>query len=386
MIAEIIIKKLTSHLNKEEEILFKKWLSKNDENFLTYQRLKKLQKENLPLPDISNIDSSASWRHIMNIQKKRKPKAPILNIGLLKYAAIFIGIIGCFLFYLYSNEDQINQIQLDPNAIILELDNGETQILSQEGTSAIVDLDGNLLGRKVDGLMDYSQNEIDANQFEVVRYNTIRVPNGKTFKIVLSDGTAVNLNAGSSLKYPVKFIDGQHRQVTLTGEAFFDVQKNEKSPFIVTTGTMDVRVLGTKFNLTSYPEDLHQSTVLVEGSVRLYETGSKYDNDNSTLLSPGFKADWDNSDKKMIINKVNTDIYTGWIEGKLVMKKMNFSNIIQRLQRHYDVSITNEYKELNDRIFTATFEKESIEEVLETFKIETPFDYQISGPNIKIIK
>ena len=158
------------------------------------------------------------------------------------------------------------------------------------------------------------------------------------------------------------------------------------SPFIVTTGTLDVRVLGTKFNLTSYPEDLQQSTVLVEGSVSLYETGSSYNKDDSTLLSPGFKADWDGSDKKMVINKVNTDIYTGWIEGKLVMKKMNFSNIIQRLQRHYDVSITNEYKELNDRIFTATFEKETIEEVLETFIIETPFKYEIIGNKIKINK
>ena len=88
------------------------------------------------------------------------------------------------------------------------------QILTQEGTSTIIDPNGHLLGKKGDGLVDYSQNETGNNEVKELQYNTIRIPNGKTFKIVLSDGTMVNLNAGSSLKYPVKFIGGQNRQVT----------------------------------------------------------------------------------------------------------------------------------------------------------------------------
>lgn len=387
MIAEIIIKKLKGHLNEKEEILFKKWLAENDENFLNFQRLRKLQHDNIPLPNIGDLNSQEAWKRISTTRESYRLKTNYISYKkLIKYAAVFIGLMGCFLFYVVSNKDEAHQIQLDPNVITLELGNGEKQILSEGGASVIIDPNGHLLGKKGDGLVDYSQNEIYDNEDKIVQYNTIRIPNGKTFKIVLSDGTMVNLNAGSSLKYPVKFISGQNREVTLTGEAFFDVKKNDSSPFIVTTGTMDVRVLGTKFNLTSYPEDLHQSTVLVEGSVKLYETGKAYDNDDSILLSPGFKADWDASDKKMTVNEVNTDIYTGWIEGKLVMKKMTFSNIIQRLQRHYNVSISNEYKELNDRIFTATFEKETIEEVLETFTIETPFEYEINGTEIKIKK
>ncbi len=387
MISEIIVKKLTSHLSKEEELLFKKWLSENDENFLTFQRLKKLHHDNIPLPNINKLNSKEAWQLILDTQEKYTSNTKGNTYGsLFKYAAIFIGIFGCFLFYISNNEENFIEIKPDPTAITLELENGETQILSQTGTSAIIDLNGHVLGRKVGGAVDYSQNDIDNNKIEELQYNTIRIPNGKTFKIILSDGTAVILNAGSSLKYPVRFFKEQNREVTLMGEAFFDVEKNENSPFIVTTETMDVRVLGTKFNLTSYPEDLHESTVLVEGSVSLYERGGSFDKDNSTLLSPGFKADWHTSDKKMVINKVNTDIYTGWIEGKLVMKKMNFSNIIQRLQRHYDVSIVNDYVELNDRIFTATFEKETIEEVLETFSIETPFKYEIKENKIKITK
>ncbi|WP_419212038.1 FecR family protein [Maribacter sp. X9] len=386
MIAEIILKKLSGQLNREEEILFKKWLYDNDENFLTYERLEELHHAHKLLPDIDELDPNEAWKIITNSLEQNRPnkRKPIYNKSLLRYAAVFIGLGGLFFLFRSFNNEVATSIEIDSNAITLELGNGEVQILSQKGAAKILTNKGDLLGNKGNGIIDYSQNEISENDVGALEYNTIHIPNGKTFEIILSDGTVVNLNAGSSLKYPVKFIKGKNRQVSLTGEAFFDVRKNEHSPFIVASGTMAVRVLGTKFNVSSYPEDTYQSTVLVEGSVRLYETGVDYDANNSTLLSPGYKADWNASDKKMMVNKVNTELYTGWIEGKLVMKKMNFSNIIQRLQRRYDVKIINEYKELDERIFTATFETETIREVLETFKVETPFEYEIKGDEIRI--
>ena len=388
MIAEIILKKLCGQLDREEEILFKKWLSENDENFLTYKRLKELHRNKVLLPNINDINPQEAWELISTEIQKNKPTKNnrFLYNSLLRYAAVFVGLIGCLFIYRSLNTQDVIETQIDPTAIILEMGNGEIQVLSQQGKSSIVADNGNILGRKDDGVVDYSLNQVAEDDDFVLEYNTIRVPNGKTFKIVLSDGTTVNLNSGSSLKYPVKFIKGENRKVSLIGEAFFDVRKNEHSPFIVTTGKMDVRVLGTKFNVTSYPEDTNQSTVLVEGSVRLYEAGEAYDEDDSTLLSPGYKADWNTTDKQMIVNKVNTELYTGWIEGKLAMKKMKFSNIIQRLQRHYNVKIINDYEALNERFFTATFEIETIQEVLETFKIETPFEYEINGDSIRIYK
>lgn len=388
MIAEIILKKLNGHLSKEETILFKKWLSENDVNFLTYQRLKELHTKHIPFPKIDDLDPKEAWEIISKTLEKGKQKREktISYRGFLRYAAIFVGLVGCFFLYTLFQGEKLTHGEPDPMAITLELGNGEIQILSQEGTTNIITSNGDLLGTKKNGIVDYSKNDINEDEIVDLEYNTIHIPKGKTFKIVLSDGTSVHLNAGSSLKYPVKFISGKNRQVFLTGEAFFDVLKNEYSPFIVTSGTMDVRVLGTKFNITSYPEDTQQSTVLVEGSVRLYETGKDYDEDDSTLLSPGHKLDWNTADKTMIVNTVNTELYTSWMSGKLVMKEMNFSNIIQRIERHYNVSITNEYEELNSRIFTATFETESIEEVFETFTLETSFEYEINGDQIRILK
>jgi ferric-dicitrate binding protein FerR (iron transport regulator) len=138
--------------------------------------------------------------------------------------------------------------------------------------------------------------------------------------------------------------------------------------------------------MTAYPEDFNSSMVLVEGSVGLNTTDSNYQKENSFLLKPGFKASWDSSDRKIITEKVDTDHYTAWLEGKLVLRQMRFKDILQKLQRHYNVTIFNEFEALNNRVFTATFDIESIEEVLNTFAEETSFAFEINGEQITILK
>lgn len=385
LIAEIIIRRIKGDLNPQEEIHFQKWLSESDENRLTFKRLQKLHALNVPMPNLDKLDAKEAWQ-LLTYSKRgnRRDFAKFYGKKLLRYAAIFIGIFGCFLAYRSFRGETLIVDSVDPNSITLDLGNGNLQVLTKEGTLTITNSEGIVLGEKVDGLVDYSKSKTDDENDSVLQYNTLRIPHGKTFKVVLSDGTLVHLNAGSSLKYPVKFHKHKNREVVLVGEGFFDVAKNENSPFIVTSGGVDVRVLGTKFNITAYPEDKSQNTVLVEGSVRLYESGDTYNVEKSTLLSPGYKAEWNPNAKSIELEKVTTEIYTGWINGKLMMKEMVFSNIVKRLQRHYNVTITSENRALNDRVFTATFEKESIWEVLETFKLETPFEYVIEGDHILI--
>lgn len=386
MIVKIILKKLKGHLSEEEEILFEKWLAEDDENLLTFQRLTNLQGNSKELRDIHHLDPQKAWKIIQRELHTNKPNSrPATSYAkFMRYAAVFVGVIGLSLLYRSFYMEKQVEIAPDPTAIRLELGNGETRILTQSGSTEIVTKDGNVLGSKADGVVDYSQNNVDEDDIEV--YNTLHIPNGKTFKIVLSDGTIVNLNAGSTLEYPVKFIKGQQRKVTLTGEAFFDVKKDENSPFIVTSRSLDIRVLGTQFNVTSYPEDTDQKTVLVEGSVSLYESGGDYDQDNSTLLAPGEMASWESADKKISVKQVDTELYTSWMQGKLVLKGMKFKDIEKRLERHYGVSIQNKNKELEDRVFTATFDVETIEEVLNTFVSETSFDYVIEKDQITILE
>ncbi|MGB3775962.1 MAG: FecR domain-containing protein [Leeuwenhoekiella sp.] len=385
MIVKIILKKLRGTLREEEEILFKKWLFENAENIKTYNRLKNLKQQNGTLPDIDDLDPNEAWKVISATLSENNNKKTFSrsNSNFWRYAATVAVIVGSFVFYNSMGFFSNSEPKVDKNAIILKVGDGHNQVLSYKGNSTIVNSDGQSLGEKSDGVIDYTESSNDNLKIE---YTTLQIPNGKKFKIVLSDGTLVHLNSGSSLRYPSRFQNGKNREVTLTGEAYFDVKKNEREPFIVTAGSMAVRVLGTSFNVRDYPEESNQNTVLVEGAVQIYEAGSLYNKDRATLLSPGFKAEWNASLKKTRIDKVDIDLYTGWTEGKLIMKKVSFSTIIKRLERHYGVQIKNEYTDLNERTFTATFESESIDQVLETFAIETPFTYEIDIDQIRIYK
>ncbi len=147
---------------------------------------------------------------------------------------------------------------------------------------------------------------------------------------------------------------------------------------------MDIMVLGTKFNVSAYPEDLQINTVLVEGSVSIFDSELGYYATTASLLEPGDKAAWDKVHSDINVEKVDTSIYTGWISGKLVIKEMPFYNIVKKLERHYNISIDNNYEYLNDQVFTATFDVETIEQVLKIFSHETPFEYEIQNQKVII--
>ncbi|GGW29060.1 FecR family protein [Arenibacter certesii] len=122
-------------------------------------------------------------------------------------------------------------------------------------------------------------------------YNTLSVPNGERVDLMLSDGTKVILNSGTSLRYPVQFLGSESRQVFLDGEAFFMVAKDSHSPFVVNTEDIKVRVLATKFNWSSYPEDQFVNTTLIEGSISVYNSSQTFDSSNACVLEPGHKAE-----------------------------------------------------------------------------------------------
>ena len=215
-------------------------------------------------------------------------------------------------------------------------------------------------------------------------YNTLKVPYGKRFDVVLSDGTHVFLNSGTSLRYPVQFLKGFDRTVFLTGEAYFDVAKDKEHPFTVHADELDIEVLGTKFNVSHYPEDTNINTVLVEGSVELHTKEGDRQHKEGTLLKPGFKAEWRKAGNDIAIEKVDTEIYTAWVQGKLVFRNTPFRKIRQALERKYNVTIKNRNKDLDGQLFDATFDIETIEEVLESFNKSYAIKYRIEDNEVII--
>lgn len=260
---------------------------------------------------------------------------------------------------------------LDTEVITLQLDNGSIETISENGERTIINQQGTVVGSQQGTSLNYRGNDIN----DKLVYNTLNIPHGKQFDLVLSDGTQVKLNSGSSIKYPVQFLPGNNRKVFLMGEAYFEVAKDTEHPFIVNVDDMEVQVLGTQFNLSYYPEDGEITTVLVEGSVELYKDGANRDTNTTTLLRPGQRAEWRKSENKMSVHPVDTEIYTAWKEGYLLFKAATFSKIKTKLERHFNITIEDNSKFMEDLVYTATFKEETIEEILNAFKEDTPFKY-----------
>jgi ferric-dicitrate binding protein FerR (iron transport regulator) len=382
-LVQLIVKNLNGTISEEEVKLFNEWLRKSKRNKELYSRLQALCNKGVDVSDLEILDSEAAWSNVVQkYESSRNTKHRLFIFKpILRYAAIFIGLIalgyGCYE-YTMSNNQTLEQ---DSDVITLQLDNGEIRILSTDDTHAITDAQGNVLGKKEGSKLDYKDTKAEGK----LVYNTLTIPYGKRFEIALSDGTTVHLNAGSSLRYPVKFINGKKRQVFLEGEAFFDVSEDKEHPFIVSAPGMDVTVLGTEFNVTAYPEDTFINTVLVEGSVGLSNTNDEQSN-TFVRLEPGYKAEWKISSGKAKVEQVDTEMYTSWISGRLMLKNLSFENIIKKLERHYNVKMENNFTELNSQVFTASFDVETIDEVLGTFSENKKFNFEINNNTVTINK
>ncbi|MEX0314708.1 MAG: FecR family protein [Allomuricauda sp.] len=334
-------------------------------------------------PDEPNSHSEKVYSkildHIQTEEKaKRTSKRNVIQL-VYKMAAVFV--VAASLLFIYKETSSIapNKPIIPSDAITVTLDNGNIEIIQENGELQIVSSKGNVIGSQIGSKLVYGVSNETTGHTEEPVYNTLTVPYGKRFDVALSDGSQVMLNAGSSIKYPVKFIKGKERKVYLKGEAYFDIETDKSHPFIVNANDVDVEVLGTEFNVSFYPEDPHINTVLVEGSVKLNSSENE-----PILLSPGQLGQWDKNNKSMTVQKVETDLYTAWKDGILLFRKTPFSSIRKKLERYFDVSIENNNVFLEEQTYTASFTYESLHDILETFQEDVSFEYEVLDEKILI--
>jgi len=203
---------------------------------------------------------------------------------------------------------------------------------------------------------------------------------GMRSKFQLSDGTLVNLNSGSKLIFPTEFT-GKTRNVELVGEAFFDVTPNPAKPFIVKTSEINVKVLGTAFDLQAYPGTNAVSTTLVHGKIVL-ERESAGISKQLAELKPSDRAVF-KIDEKVINISVEEDLdkFIAWKDGKLVFFNDPIENVAEKLGNWYNVTVKINNNELKRYRFTATFTDEPIEQVLDLLSKSSPIKYQIRKAN-----
>ena len=199
---------------------------------------------------------------------------------------------------------------------------------------------------------------------------------GARSKFQLPDGTTVFLNSGSKLIFPLEF-RGNCRKVELVGEAFFEVTPNSAKPFIVKTCDINVKVLGTAFNLQAYPGSKEISATLVHGKVVL-ERESAGISKQLAELKPTDRAVFNLKDKVINISaEEDLDKFIGWKDGKLVFFNDPIENVAEKLGNWYNVTVKISNNELNRYRFTATFTDEPIEQVLDLLSKSSPIKYRI---------
>jgi transmembrane sensor len=234
-----------------------------------------------------------------------------------------------------------------------------------------------------------------------VQQSEIVANKGTRSRIVLPDSSIVYLNADTKLNYPRQFSKNK-REVFLDGEAFFNVKKDQNKPFIVHTAGIQVKVLGTTFNVKAYSADKSIETSLITGSIEV--TVNNRPNEKITL-SPNAKLVIKNFEIPETIEKKeesanpdfainplkpdpknNTIAETQWIENRLVFRDESFDEVARMMERWYNVKIEIDDEELKTSLLSGTFEKETIEQALDALKYTKSFRYDTSSEKIRIYK
>ena len=329
-----------------------------------------------------NISKELSKEVFQNVLKRayqdksssfKKKRRKILGV-----AAIFIGlVIGGSLLNQWWNKNNTSS-SFYSDHVVLEQEDGEQIILDTLKSTRIVSAAGDTIRIKQGSLIEYKGNP------ERLGNNTIHVPYGKTFQVALSDGSVVHLNSGSSLTYPVNFTKSQQRMVELEGEAFFDITHDEQKPFIVKTNNeLNVQVLGTQFDINAYDENKNIAVALLEGAVKMYNRQDNLD-ENAKILSPGLVGNYNREDKKIQTEEINVHNYVAWRFGTLVYRNVKLKDLLTKLERHFNIRVDNQYREIESKTINANFGDQPVEDVMKYLSEIYGFKYVITDNLVKI--
>jgi len=358
--AEIrIIKFIEKSISAEELDQLSVWIEKpkNIELFKDFVRINYALNYNL-----SNFNKEKSKIKILNKTAEIKSKSKVVPFFKgLKYAAA-IALLILFLspfilkkIFIKSTIAQVESILPGVERAILTLENGK-QITLEKGkeyTTKKVKSNG-------DNLVYSKRKDSKSNK---PAYNYLSIPRGAQFVVELSDGTKVWINSESKLKYPVSFLKGQPREVSLLyGEAYFDVshsENNDGSSFIVNTKEQDLTVLGTEFNVKAYKEDNSILTTLVEGKVSV--TNGVF----SKELTPGLQSNVNQKNESISVYKVDVTYATAWKNGYFRFDKEPLDKMMTTLARWYNVEVVYENEDKKTLVFSGLLSRvNSIEKLL----------------------
>ena len=378
-IARLFAKKLADGLDEEETRRLEQWLAESPRHAAEWERLRQevapggrsveLQREGARLVE-------RRWREFRQRVMGGRRR---LWIRAMRYAAIVLVPLAAaaYLWTMFHPAEPATEAEtpIVPGTFRaqLTLDDGRTVALDSAAFRSIGQLPEATV-EVADRVLTYTRSDHAAPA--EVKYNTLEIPRGGEYALQLADGSRVWLNAETRLRYPVAFA-GTERRVELTGEAYFEVSKDAARPFIVRANGVDVRVLGTSFNVAAYGAEV--VTTLVEGRVAV-EAGSE-----RVTLEPDRQAVWDG--KQMEVRQVDASNYGLWRKGIFYFEDRRLEEILDALARWYGVEVFYVNPETKDMRFTVEIKRyENIDAILRRIAQTERVHFGVSGRTVTVQK
>ena len=378
-IARLVAEELTGTIDEKNRIVLSRWLDEDERHRKEYTNiLESLKTGNEVWKDQERGRQlmESRWRAVKSYTVRKTGRW----ITWSKYAAVVLLFVSIGIFWLVNEEKQqemeditVAKIEHGSMKAQLVLANGKKVDLRPETNLQLEEVGGTRILTS-DNRVKYSGKDSLAGQPAEVKYNTLIVPRGGEFSLELADGTRVWLNAESRLRYPVVFM-GEERKVEMEGEVYFEVAKNREKPFIVTVNGVDIRVLGTSFNVSAYQEEV--VTTLVEGKVQLKR------GDEQVVLSPNQQAIW--SDDKFKVKQVDARNYVLWKEEIFYFEDVDLERILDDMARWYNVNIFYMNPTLKKMKFSVEIKRyEDINEILRRIEQTKRVKFEIKDRTINV--
>ena len=376
---ETLIQKYLSHqLNEQEFKELKQWIEEDASHKEIFVKLLSLRHVNNQLNLLQQFDKEASWEAIQ--KRCKQPHSILYRVAIYSSAAAIAVIIGIASILYFNNRNltpaitQSEQSSLPQNTQTPKA----TWVQANQSVVPLYNSQREINGSRINnGEITFPQEsnyphkpEPDAELLQ----NKIIVPKGSEYAIVLADGTKVKMNADSHINFPVQF--GDTREVTLEGEAMFEVTHDEARPFIIKTHDHTIYVLGTTFNISAYPDE-ELSVTLIEGKLKVNAPSGEY------YLLPGEHY----SSAQSKVYKVDPEFYISWTEGAMEFDAMPFPLLIARLSRCYNVDIQIASKELETMKFTGViFRNKPLDFALDIIHRVSDVKFEKKGETILVKK
>ena len=366
-------------LDKSEEQKLRVWMDEAEENKQLFMEGVKMVREYQMVVRSGN-NASDSLKHIH--EKIRARKRRQLWIQITAVASVVILFALSFVFFYTPKSEEISPVLAKVHAggtkATLIVADGIQVDLTQDNLQEIIGQYGATVLKDKKNELRYDNVEVNDEIEEKPIYRTISAPVGGEYHFTLADGTMVWLNSSSRLTFPTRFT-GDVREVLVEGEVYFDVRHDENKPFVVRINDVSVRVLGTKFCVSAYPENEGIMTTLEQGAVQVTFGG------NQVVLKPGYQAVVDQRSGTISQRAVELALYTSWVQGVFEYENMELDDIVVQLSRWYDVQFTFSASEYKKRRFTGVIRKyEDLNDVLDMIEKTTNVKFIINGKNVTI--